>query len=118
VIYCSALVELVVVRRSTRRNRRKKMSEQTELAKLAGTSRLRGGVCVTDAKGVTHSYDDEAAAAAVWDSKVGRMEHRRGGFFERAGAAPAAPVAPVVVLDQDSDDEPPRRSKKKSSRRR
>lgn len=59
------------------------------LAQLAGAVQLKGKVCITDAKGVTHEYVDEAAAMAAWGGKVGSLEHLRGAFFERA-AKPAA----------------------------
>ena len=63
----------------------------TKLAELAGAKRLKGAVCVTDAKGVTHHYVDEAAAWAAWQGKP--LEHRRGAFFE-------AVADPIVILDE------------------
>ena len=64
---------------------------KTALAELAGANTLRGKVCVTDAKGITHHYADEAAADAVWGGKVSSLEHHRGAFFEIATkAAPKA----------------------------
>ena len=65
----------------------------SKLAELAGTAGLRGKVCVTDVKGVTHEYADEAAATAVWDARVGSLEHRRGAFFETAAPPPPPPQA-------------------------
>lgn len=63
----------------------------SKLAALAKTTKLRGSVGVTDVKGVTHLYEDEAAAEAAWGSRAGSLEHRRGAFFEKA--APPAPAA-------------------------
>ena len=72
---------------------------KTKLAELAGAMTLRGAVCVTDAQGVTHRYDDEAAAEEVWGAKAGSLSHRRGGFVEAPGT--------VVVggMDDVPDDD-------------
>ena len=59
------------------------------LAKAAGTSQLKGRVCVTDALGLTTTYaDEEAAEAGVPAGSV--IEHRRGAFF--VGAKAPAPA--------------------------
>lgn len=63
----------------------------TKLAELAEAGRLKGKVCITDAKGVTHEYADEAAAFAAWKDRIGNLEHRRGAFFEKGAPAPATP---------------------------
>jgi hypothetical protein len=67
----------------------------TKLAELAKTTRLKGKVCITDEKGVTHEYADEAAAHAAWRDKLHLLEHRRGAFFvkaeERATSSTPAP---------------------------
>ncbi len=54
----------------------------TKLAEKAGTRALNGPVNITDAKGVTHTFADEAAAFAAWGSRIASLEHRRGAFFE------------------------------------
>lgn len=83
---------------------------KTKLSELAGTDRLTGPVCVTDSKGMTHTYADEDAAAAAWSGK--RLEHRRGAFFEMAGPAPAP--APKVEAEAESKKSS-RRSRKRQS---
>ena len=70
---------------------------KTVLAELAGANTLRGKVCVTDAKGITHHYENEEAANDVWGGKVSSLEHRRGAFFEVA-----TKPAPKVEKDTKS----------------
>jgi len=68
---------------------------KTKLATLAGADKLRGVVCVTDTMGVSHHYEDEAAAEAAWGGRVTDLEHRRGAFFEIAKrSAPKPPPPP------------------------
>ena len=55
----------------------------TKLAELAGTTKLRGPVTITDASGATRTYADEDAACEAWSGKLSRLAHRRGAFFER-----------------------------------
>ena len=62
-----------------------------KLAELAGAAELHGKVCITDTKGATHEYPNEAAAEADWGDKASRLEHRRGAFFEREPEAPSEP---------------------------
>ena len=60
------------------------MSGRGQLATLAGASRLKGVVLVTDARGTTHRYADEESAELVWGPRSAQLEHRRGAFFETA----------------------------------
>jgi hypothetical protein len=80
----------------------------TKLAELAKANRLKGVVCITDAKGVTHNYPDEAAAYEAWKDRIGSLEHRRGAFFvkEMVPATPTAPAAPPLAAPK------PKRSEK------
>ena len=78
-----------------------------KLAELAGTAELRGSVCVTDARGVTHQYAKEDDAEEAWGSKVDMLEHRRGAFF-------VAP--PVVLVEDDPPALPPASVKKKTKK--
>ena len=82
------------------------MSLKTKLAELAGTNKLAGKVCVTDARGVTHHYKSEAEAEAAWGSKVAGLAHKRGAFFEvvtaRLKQAPSS-TAKVAPRRKDGD---------------
>jgi len=85
---------------------------KTALAELAGANTLRGKVCVTDAKGTTHHYANEAAADAVWGGKVGSLEHRRGAFFEVTTKPKAAvPKVEVAVEAEKSSKSSGKRSR-------
>lgn len=50
------------------------------LSEAAQTAALKGQVTVTDAAGLTRTYEDEATAEAALPSGVS-VEHRRGAFF-------------------------------------
>jgi hypothetical protein len=64
----------------------------TKLAEMAKAGRLRGKVCITDSKGVTTEYADEASAYDAWKDRISTLEHRRGAFFVKADE-PTAPVS-------------------------
>lgn len=53
------------------------------LAELAGAEALKGKVSVTDDKGVTRTFDSEAEALEFVGGRD--VEHKRGGFFCKAG---------------------------------
>lgn len=88
----------------------------SKLAELAGTTKLRGKVCITKANGVTMEYADEETAAEDWDAKVHELEHRRGAFFQRAaGSAQKAPTPPPVAPAASAPAAKPRsRGRRKS----
>ena len=56
------------------------------LAEAAGTKALTGAVAMTDARGCTITYADEAAAEAALPAGC-EIEHKRGAFFLK-GATP------------------------------
>jgi hypothetical protein len=66
----------------------------TKLAELAKAPRLKGKVCITDEKGITHEYADETAAHTAWKDKLHLLEHRRGAFFVKADAPAPALATP------------------------
>ena len=68
----------------------------TKLSELAGATKLRGAVCITDAKGVTHRYETEAMAFEAWRNRIHLLEHRRGAFFAK----------PASSVDFDFRDKP------------
>jgi len=76
---------------------------RTKLAEMAGTDKLRGAVCVTDASGVTHVYASEAEAAAEWGARAGELVHHRGAFHQTS------------TPDAGSVEEAPRRRRKRRS---
>lgn len=69
----------------------------TKLAALAGATQLTGAVCITDANGVVHQYEDEAEAYEVWKDHVESLKHRRGAFYHEAVAPPEFRPAPKPV---------------------
>ena len=72
----------------------------TQLAALAGATKLTGKVSITDRKGVTTLYDNEDAAHDAWKDKLDRLEHRRGAFFEKPKAAPKK-AEPAIEVETE-----------------
>jgi hypothetical protein len=68
----------------------------TKLSEIAKAGKLRGKVCITDARGVTHEYADEQAAYAAWKDNIDSLEHRRGAFFVKAAAVEEQPKSKRV----------------------
>ncbi len=82
------------------------------LAEIAGATKLTGKVCFTDAGGITHRCEDEAAAEAVIGSKA--VFHHRGAFFEegctvRGYTPPEAKPAPTDAKPRSASRRPRRK---------
>lgn len=73
------------------------MKPYSPLSVLAKTSRLKGKVTITDAKGSTREFASEDEAMAEWKDKIGNLEHRRGAFFEKAAEPKSEKIAEKAV---------------------